>query len=104
MTKEAEHRWDVLTNYQLKTFVKSEIREGLTMGDSCIPIGLHFLSSKKMRENQKEELEDMYQAHLHLHPFRSAPNYCCSYEPNIKQNKLTEKRIAIVAKIKQAIL
>lgn len=103
LTKEAEHRWNVLTNYQLKTFVKSEIRNGLTMGDLCIPLGLHFLSSKNINENQKDELEDMYQAHLHLSSRRNSPNYCCSFEPNIKQNRLIEKRIAIIARINQAI-
>lgn len=103
LTKEAKHRWNVLTNYQLKTFVKSEIRNGLTMGDLCIPIGLHFLSSKNINENQKDELEDMYQAHLHLSSSRNSPNYCCSFEPNIKRNNLIEKRIAIIARINQAI-
>lgn len=105
LTKDAKHRWDVLTNYQLKTFVKSEIRNGLTMGDLCIPIGLHFLSSKNINENQKDELEDMYEAHLQLRPSRNAPNYCCSYEPNIKQDGklLIEKRIAIIALINKAI-
>ncbi len=105
LTKDAKHRWDVMTNYQLKTFVKSEIRNGLTMGDLCIPIGLHFLSSKNINENQKDELENMYQAHLQIRPFRNAPNYCCSYEPNIKKDDklLIEKRIAIIALINKAI-
>lgn len=105
LTEEAKHRWNVLTNYQLKTFVRSEIRNGLAMGDLCIPIGLHFLSSKNLNKNQKDELTDMYQAHLHLRNSRSIPNYCCSYEPNIGQdnNDLIEKRIAIVARINPAI-
>lgn len=72
------------------------------MGDLCIPIGLHFLSSKIINENQKDELEDMYQAHLHLSPSCSIPNYCCSYEPDIKQEN-EFKRIAIIALIHKAI-
>lgn len=33
LSKDAKHKWDVMTNYQLKTFVKSEIRNNLIMGD-----------------------------------------------------------------------
>lgn len=104
LTKMAKHRWAVLTNYQLKTFMKSEVKNTLLMGDLCIPIGLHFLSSNR-DENQKNELEDMYNAHRNL-TSTNKPNYCCSYQPNVTQDRMSElyeKRVAIIAKINRSI-
>lgn len=115
LTEEAKHRWNVLTKYQLKTLIKSEVRENLSLGEMCIPIGLHFLSSKRcllpkpqMNQNEilkdmKKELEAMYKAHLPLSR-PCVPNYCCLYQPdNVEKKDSKEKRVAIVARINRAI-